>query len=158
VSWAALCTTLMREKPTTPTVTTPNDTANNAWMITPARLGRAIGAGIMESQWDGCMLFSCLAHDPGKIGIIEDYQGKLGAVTGPGAHNSLSVHRHRHPCGLAGEQDRCVASFRAIRHGPARGAHMGQYPKWSGSSSGCVGADGQGARIRNARDISRIWQ
>jgi hypothetical protein len=106
VSWAALCTTLMCEKPTTPTMTTPSDIANNAWMITPARLGRAIGAGIMESQWDACMLFSCLAHDPGKIGITEDYQGKLGAVTGPGAHNSLSVHWHRRPCGLAGEQDR----------------------------------------------------
>jgi hypothetical protein len=63
-----LCTTLMCEKPTTPTMNMPSDIANSAWMMTAARPGRAIGAGITESQWDGCMLFSCLAGDPGKVG------------------------------------------------------------------------------------------
>jgi len=100
VSSAALCTTLMCEKPLASTINTPTDVAKNARTIVPVRLGRATGARIIESQWDGCTLFSRLVDEPGKDRIINDN-------TRESLPLSCLFPADVHILSLVREQDRC---------------------------------------------------
>jgi len=67
--------------------------ANNAWITALAWRGRAIAAGT-AFEWDGCMLFSCVADKPGEVGIRKrEYQGNPAVVTGPALTIPRLAHR-----------------------------------------------------------------